>query len=183
MLNRIKKFIVLIRDQYLVNIKWREYNIGSNFHAGRNVFIWAKKSIYIGYNCYIGRNSQIECNVNIGNDVVIGNNVAFVGRYDHNYQQVGTSIRFASQVRDNDYCWKELELTTIVGNDVWIGYGSIILSGVNIGKGCIIGAGSVVTKDTEEYAIYGGVPAIKIKNRFQSSVELREHKLKIGIVK
>jgi acetyltransferase-like isoleucine patch superfamily enzyme len=175
MLFKLKKMLVLLRDLYLVNIKWKNYTFGKNFHAGRNVVIWGKDTIEIGDNCYIGRNSQIECNVKIGNDVLIANNVAFVGRYDHNYQQIGKSIRFSSQIRDHDYTWKELDQITTVGNDVWIGYGTIILSGVNIMDGSIIAAGSVITKDTEPYSIYAGVPAKKISNRFNSISEQNSH--------
>lgn len=55
---------------------------------------------------------------------------------------------------------------TVVGNDVWIGYEAIILSGVHIGDGAIIGARSVVTKDVPPYTVVGGAPAKKIKMRF-----------------
>lgn len=176
MFTKIKKIIVNIRDLYLVNIKWKRYQIGSNFHAGRNVSIWARDGVVIGDNCYIGRNSQIECNVKFGNDVLIANNVAFVGRYDHHYQQIGISIRFASQVRDEDYSWLEKDRVTIVEDDVWIGYGVIILSGITIKKGSIIGAGSVVTKDVEAYSIYAGSPAKKISDRFMNTEDLESHK-------
>ncbi len=175
MFSKVRIFIVLMRDLYLTRIKWRQYKFGKNFHAGRNVVIWAKHTMEIGDNCYIGRNSQIECNVKIGNDVLIANNVAFVGRYDHNYQEVGKSIRFASQIRNGDYTWKEFDQITTVENDVWIGYGSIIVSGVQIANGSIIAAGSVVTKDTEPYCIYAGIPAKKISNRFDSVADLNSH--------
>jgi len=175
MFKSIKKTITKLRDYYLVNIKWRNYQFGKNFHAGRNVVIWAKEQVVIGDNCYIGRNSQIESNVQIGDDVLIANNVAFVGRYDHNYEEVGTSIRFSAQVRDEDYTWLECGRVTTVEDDVWIGYGVIILSGVTIGCGSIIAAGSVVTKDTDPYSIYGGTPAKKITERFKDVNSLKEH--------
>jgi len=54
----------------------------------------------------------------------------------------------------------------IVEDDVWIGTRVIILSGIRIGQGAIIGAGSVVTKDVPPYAIVGGDPARVIKYRF-----------------
>lgn len=54
----------------------------------------------------------------------------------------------------------------IVGNDVWIGYGAVILSGVTVGDGAIIGARAVVTKDVPPYTIVGGVPARQIRKRF-----------------
>ena len=54
----------------------------------------------------------------------------------------------------------------IIGNDVWIGYEAVILSGVTIGDGAIIGTRAVVTKDVPPYAIVGGVPAKTIRKRF-----------------
>ncbi len=171
----IRTKLLSIRDLYLVKVRWRRYSFGHNFHAGRNVVLWARNGISIGNNCYIGRNSQIECNVKIGNDVLIANNVAFVGRYDHHYQQVGTPTRLASQIRDPDYNWLEKDRVTHVENDVWLGYGVIILSGVNIKQGAIVAAGSVVTKDVEAYSIYAGCPAKKIADRFETEGDIHDH--------
>lgn len=56
-----------------------------------------------------------------------------------------------------------------VGNDVWIGFEAVILSGVTIGDGAIIGARAVVTKDVPPYTIVGGVPAKMIRRRFDDS--------------
>lgn len=53
----------------------------------------------------------------------------------------------------------------VVEDDVWIGCGVRILDGVVIAKGCVIGAGSVVTNSTEPYGVYVGIPAKKIKSR------------------
>ncbi|QHX36295.1 CatB-related O-acetyltransferase [Spiroplasma sp. BIUS-1] len=58
---------------------------------------------------------------------------------------------------------------TVVGNDVWIGYGATILPGVKIGNGSIIGAKAVVTKDVEPYSIVGGNPAKVIRMRFDKN--------------
>lgn len=54
----------------------------------------------------------------------------------------------------------------VVGNDVWIGYETVVLSGVTIGDGAIIGTRAVVTKDVPPYTIVGGVPARPIRKRF-----------------
>ena len=54
----------------------------------------------------------------------------------------------------------------IIGNDMWIGYEAVILSGVTIGDGAIIGTRAVVTKDVPPYTIVGGVPAKPIRKRF-----------------
>ncbi|PSB02081.1 chloramphenicol acetyltransferase [Merismopedia glauca CCAP 1448/3] len=59
---------------------------------------------------------------------------------------------------------------TIIGNDVWIGYDSLILPGVKIGDGAVIGAKSVVTKDVAPYTIVAGNPAKLIKRRFNDEV-------------
>ena len=57
----------------------------------------------------------------------------------------------------------------IVGNDVWIGYEAVIMSGVKIGDGAIIGTRAVVTKDVPPYTIVGGVPAKPIRRRFDDA--------------
>lgn len=58
----------------------------------------------------------------------------------------------------------------VIGNDVWIGYEAVVLSGVHIGDGAIIGARAVVTKDVPPYTIVGGVPAGEIKKRFDTVI-------------
>jgi virginiamycin A acetyltransferase len=55
---------------------------------------------------------------------------------------------------------------TVIGNDVWIGYESVIMPGVSIGDGAIIAAKSVVVNDVPAYTVFGGNPARKIKQRF-----------------
>ena len=57
----------------------------------------------------------------------------------------------------------------VIGHDVWVGTGALILSGVTIGNGAVIGARSVVTHDVPPYAVVGGVPAQVIKVRFDAS--------------
>ena len=58
----------------------------------------------------------------------------------------------------------------VVGNDVWIGYEAVVLSGVTIGDGAIIGTRAVVTKDVPPYTIVGGIPAKPIRKRFSDEV-------------
>jgi virginiamycin A acetyltransferase len=58
---------------------------------------------------------------------------------------------------------------TVIGNDVWIGYESVIMPGVKIGDGAVIAAKSVVVKDVPAYTIVGGNPASKIKQRFSDA--------------
>lgn len=66
----------------------------------------------------------------------------------------------------------------IIGNDVWIGYEAVIMSGVTIGDGAIIGTRAVVTKDVPPYTIVGGVPAKPIRKRFSEETISRLLELK-----
>ena len=66
----------------------------------------------------------------------------------------------------------------VVGNDVWIGYEAVILSGVTIGDGAIIGARAVVTKDVLPYTIVAGVPARPIRKRFDEETIARLEQLR-----
>lgn len=164
-----------VRDLYLAKIKWAKYDIAEGFHAGVRVRMWAKSQIKIGKYFYIGRDSLIETDTIIGDYVIFGNRVGIVGRYDHHFQEIGVPIRKATSIRDSTYDWKGIGLITQIGNDVWVGYGVTILQGVKINDGAIIAAGSVVTKDVDPYSIYGGNPAKKIRDRFESTEDSNLH--------
>lgn len=164
-----------LRFFFLIRFRWKRYSFGRNPYIGRCVYMWARNSITIGDNFYIGKFSQIECNAEIGDNVMFANRVALAGRYDHNFNEVGMPTRLATNIRDKKYNWKGLNDKVVIESDVWVGYGSVILSGVRIGKGSIIAAGSVVTRDVEPYTIYGGNPARKIKDRFENKEILGEH--------
>ena len=75
------------------------------------------------------------------------------------YEAWGTPVSEVSSAWDN-------RGDIVIGNDVWIGYEAVILSGVHIGDGAIIGARAVVTRDVEPYTIMGGVPAWPIRKRY-----------------
>lgn len=171
LIQRLKK----LRNEFLRRVLFRHCVIGPGFHAGKGVRLWAKNRLVIGSNFYIGRFSQIECDAEIGDNVILANMVSLVGRYDHHYQQVGVPIAFAQRIRNADYDWKGLDSKVVIGDDVWIGLGSIVLSGVTIGEGSIVAAGSVVSRDVEPYSIYAGVPARKVRDRFDTPEDLKEH--------
>lgn len=123
----------------------------------------------------MGRFSQIECDALIGDYVFFGNYVALVGRYDHDYREKGVPILHAENIKSPTYRWLGLNSKVEIEDDVWVGCGSIILSGVKVGRGSIIAAGSVVTKDIEPFSIYAGNPAKKIKDRFDTHADMEEH--------
>lgn len=127
------------------------------FSQGRSSS-FKKNSVTVGDYVFIGVNVTMHANVQIGHFAMISSNVAIVGG-DHRFDIIGVPIRFTGRAEIFDKL-------TIIGDDVWIGHGSIIIAGVRIGRGAIIAAGSVVTKDVPPYAIVGGVPAKVIKFRF-----------------
>lgn len=111
----------------------------------------------------------------IGNFCSIAPNVAFILSSDHALENVST-FPFRVKYGFSDYeAISKGDIT--VDDDVWIGYGATILSGVHIGQGAVVTAGAVVTKDVPPYAIVGGVPAKVIKYRFSS--EMIEQLLKV----
>lgn len=132
-----------------------------------NTNIWSPhRDITFGSRVQFGQNCIINCDVQFGNDILCAHNVVFTGKDDHNYDIPGTSM-WDSPRGDS--------VKTVVGNDVWIGQGAIIIGGVHLGDGCIIAAGSVVTKDVPPCEIWGGNPAKKIKNRFATLVDKEIH--------
>lgn len=169
------RILRILRTLFFVWIKWRKYSFGRNIYIGRAVYMWAKNGIIIGDNFYIGKYSQIECDAEIGDNVMFANRVALVGRHDHDFSEIGTPTRLSTSIRHKNYRGQGLFEKVVIKDDVWIGYGTVILSGVTIGQGSIVAAGSVVTKDIEPYAIYGGNPAHKIKDRFANEEQKSEH--------
>jgi acetyltransferase-like isoleucine patch superfamily enzyme len=104
--------------------------------------------------------------LSIGNFVSIGEDVKFLLGGNHEYNRIST---YPFKVKYFDHSHEATSKGEItVEDDVWIGHGCLILSGVKIGKGSIIAAGSIVTKDVRSYAIYGGAPATFIKDRFDN---------------
>ena len=148
---------------------------GLNLHLGIGTILWAPHKLSVGNNVYIGKYCTIECDGVIGDNVMIANHVGLIGRYDHDYTCVGKPIRSTPWIGSPDYNGPGKDLKVVIEDDVWIGFGAVVLSGVRIGKGAIVAAGSVVTKDIEPYSIAGGNPAKKITERFASNDDLVKH--------
>ena len=111
--------------------------------------------VYIGDDTVIGRHCMITAKnlIRIGNNVLMG---AYVQVIDSNHGVAKGSI-----IREQCATIEQV----IIEDDVWIGAGAKILSGITIGQGTIIGANAVVTSDIPPYSIVGGVPARLIKQR------------------
>jgi len=151
--------------------------MGVGVHVGLGSVVWAPRRLRIGDDTYIGRYCTIMCDGSIGRGVSIGNNVGLVGKYDHDFRVVGRPLRRAPWIGDPDYRGRGLEIELVVGEDVWIGYGAIVLSGVTLGRGAIVSAGAVVTGDVEPYAIVAGNPARPIGERFDAAARAEHEHL------
>ena len=122
-----------------------------------NVQIGARfsKNVKLGDNSGIGERALISNEVSIGNDVMMGPDV-IIYTCNHEFKNVEEPMYKQG--------FQKIKPVTI-GNDVWIGARVIILPGVKVGNGVVIGAGSIVTKDIEDYSIVGGNPAKLIRKR------------------
>ena len=105
----------------------------------------------------------------IGNYCSIGPETAFILNADH-YTNTVTTYPFQVQMLHSVSNEGISKGDITVEDDVWIGYGAVIMSGVHIGQGAVIAAGAVVTKDVPSYAIAGGIPARILKYRFSDRI-------------
>ena len=128
-------------------------------HCGQNVNIEQgarfSSAVRLGDNSGIGINARIEAHVTIGNDVMMGPECMM---FTSNHASADLTIPMNRQGFD-------APRPIVIEDDVWIGARVIILPGVRVGKGSIIGAGSVVTHDVAPYSIVGGNPARLIRSR------------------
>lgn len=142
-----------------LRVKWFKLR---GLNAGRNLKIWGKliiegkaENITIGNNCSINNFVMLEAGekITIGDDVAIS---AFV--------QIHTSGADLS-VKPLPSC--HFRQPVVIGSNVWIGSGAIIVSGVTIGDDIVIAANSTVTKNMESGWVYGGTPAKPIKKLYE----------------
>lgn len=152
---------------------------GIDLHIGARARMWAPEGIRFGNHVYVGKDVHIECNAEIGNYVLIANRVAFVGRLDHDYRAVGFPVRFSPWIGSDGADAGKKRSGVVVEDDVWLGFGAILLSGIRVGRGAIVASGAVVVKDVAPYSIVGGNPAREIGKRF-SLDEVVAHERKVG---
>lgn len=165
MIKKIKNFIKL---KWFKN-KWRKANTHNETYA-KGFFPIDKVSV--------GKKSYGDLNIyhweadneglNIGSYVSIAPDVKFILGGNHRYDTISTYPFKVKLAKERKEAYSNGKIT--VCDDVWIGMNSIIMSGVTVGKGAVIAAGSVVVKDVPEYSIVGGNPARVIKYRFENEI-------------
>jgi acetyltransferase-like isoleucine patch superfamily enzyme len=138
-------------------------------HFRRLLYRLAGMKIGIGSTIHMYATLYAPSGISIGRDSVIGEKVTMDGR---GKLDIGNHVDFASEVmiytgehdiNDNNFTAKYSSVT--IGDYVFVGPRAIILPGVRVGRGAVVGAGAVVTKDVADFAIVGGVPAKVIGER------------------
>ena len=162
--------------------KSRYLSYGTDVHVGAGLLLWAPDKIRIGSHINIGKHVNIEANCEIGDYCLIANCVAIVGRHDHDFTAIGFPVRYSPWVGSRRYPSPFVKEKAVIEKDVWLGYGVIVLTGVTVGRGSIVAAGSVVTKDIPAYSIAAGVPARVVGIRFSdpSVIALHEAAIRDG---
>ena len=135
---------------------------GRNVHIGHNV-TGNLENIYCGDNVSLGgENLFLSSNakVHIGDNVMFGPRVTVITG-DHRIDVSGKPmIAVTEKLPENDQ-------DVVFEGDNWIGANVTILKGVTIGEGAVVAAGAVVTRSIDKYSIWGGIPARKLRDRFQ----------------
>ena len=148
--------------------KWRKAN-SNNYTIAKNAFNLKKVKVGRGTygELYVRHFGNPDEYLSIGNYCSIGPQCAFILSGGHELCHLSTCPFKTYRGLGNE---STIKGPIIIDDDVWIGYGVTILSGVHIGQGAVIAAGAVVTSDVPPYAIVGGVPAKVIKYRFEQPV-------------
>lgn len=141
-----------IRKVICKNI-FKKLDKGVNIEHG--AFFASGQEIQIGENSALGINCRVSGPLTIGKDVMMGPDV-IVYTQNHSFNKIDVPMIKQGNTEKEE---------VIIEDDVWIGARTIILPGIKIGRGSIIGAGSIVTKDVEPYTIVAGNPAKIIRRR------------------
>ena len=173
LLNQWHKAKNLMRDYNLTDTRDAEEKdrILSELLGGRGKNLWITAPFYVDYgnNIYFGNNCEVNLNCTFldSNKIIVGDNALIAPNVQiyTAFHPTSARERFGEPKADGsfEFC-KTRTAPVIIGNNVWIGGGAIILPGVTIGDNVVIGAGSVVTKDIPSNTIAYGSPCQVIRD-------------------
>lgn len=162
----------LIRDYNLTDSAdtERKDRILSELLGGRGKNLWITAPFYVDYgsNIYFGNNCEVNMNCTFLDDnrIVIGDNALIAPNVQiyTAFHPTNAADRFGDPKADGSFAFcKTQTAPVIIGENVWIGGGAILMPGVTIGDNVVIGAGSVVTRDIPASTIACGVPCRVIR--------------------
>lgn len=159
--------------------KWRKQN-KHNLTTAKNCF--NARRVEVGKGTYgeldVRHFGNPDERVQIGSYCSIGPECVFMTGGEHPHDRISTyPFHMKLGLCENESVTRG---PIVLEDDVWLGFRSIVMSGVTIGKGAVVAAGAVVTKDVPPYAIVGGVPAKVIKYRFPKDVIQAIQKADLG---
>jgi chloramphenicol O-acetyltransferase type B len=161
----------LVRALRLAALRWKpgqtaKIEVGRNVIIGAGCRILSPTSFRIADRVGIARDFVVETDADIGSGTLISSSVSFVGN-DHEISKPGVTVFGGRRMPP---------AKIILEGDNFVGFGSIVIGNRRIGRGAIIGAGSVVTHDIPPYTIVAGVPARELRKRFQESDSIADEK-------
>lgn len=148
----------------IILFKGSKLILGGDNQILNDVLIAPQGLISIGYGTSIQDRCTILGDVKIGSLSLLAPNT-FVSSGRHQFEG-GEYISAFVPIKIQDYLVPFKGKKISVGDDVWLGTNSVVLPGVRIGNGTIIGANSIVRRDTETYGVYAGIPARKLRSRW-----------------
>lgn len=156
LLTRVRAMMHHLRMARIKVFRNVRFEHGSHVSFARGADVRSPHLIEFGHHVSVGKNFTCEVDLRVGSYVLISSNVSVIGK-DHPFDNPELTVY--TQHRVDNSCVE-------IGSDVLIGFGSILVGSITIGDGCIVGAGSVVTRDLPPYTICVGVPARPIRRRF-----------------
>ena len=164
---QLKRIYNLCVRRYLTS---KFSSVGNKVYVG-NGGIFSYKNIEIGDDVYTNLLDD-TVKMRIGSHIMFGPGVNIHGG-NHKINEVGKLLKHTSEKQMGD------DGVITIEDDCWIGANAIILTNVTIGRGSVVGAGSVVTKSLPPYSVYTGVPSPKLRERFTPE-ELEQHEKILG---
>jgi len=161
--------IVENRSNRRCNIK-----VGERTRVMGNLFVFEYAgSVQIGDDCFVGPDTRIwsVCSIKVGNRVLISHNVNIHDNISHPLSAKDRYEEYRNFSKTGIHLQVDIKgAEVLIEDDVWIGFNATILRGVKIGRGAIIGAGSVVTKDVEPWTVNLGNPLRCVRKMAEESV-------------
>lgn len=169
---RLRRWYRQWESWYATRVRYQLLGAGPGVRISKGTRI-LPRAVSIGAYTFVGEGCWIMTQARIGNYCMLASHVGIVGG-DHRFDVVGApSIRAG----------RDEQKPVVIEDDVWLGYGAIVMHGVRIGEGAIVAAGALVTRDVEPYTIVGSPPAREIRKRFVDPADIERHRQSLAALR